>query len=172
MTEPYNLPSAKVVNVLVANDVVTTTIEISNESYLGYPIAPADLRRPKTHEGLWEFHQLVERDGPRLVFETYRPVQAPPEPGGAYVFCSWWIPDAMDAVRDLSATWERLSYLGRDDCVWCPLTYDRMDEQAEGYQSGHGWITVAGYREFIEEDRLRVRTNWRSIEVRDGGSGS
>ena len=84
MTEPYNLPSAKVVNVLVADDVVTTTIEISNESYLGYPIAPADLRRPKTHEGLWEFHQLVERDGPRLVFETYRPVQAPPEPGGAY----------------------------------------------------------------------------------------
>jgi hypothetical protein len=49
MSEPYNLPSANVVSVLVANDVVTTTIEISNESYLGYPIAPADLRRPKTH---------------------------------------------------------------------------------------------------------------------------
>ncbi len=36
MSEPYNLPSANVVNVLVAHDVVTTTIEISNESYLGY----------------------------------------------------------------------------------------------------------------------------------------
>jgi hypothetical protein len=40
MTEPYNLPSAKMVNVLVANDVVTTTIGIADESYLGTQLRP------------------------------------------------------------------------------------------------------------------------------------
>ena len=171
MTEPYNLPSATVVNVVVADDVVTTMIEISDESYLGYPIAPGDLRRPKSHEQLWELHQLIGRDGSHLVFETYRPTQTAPKPGEAYIFCSWWIPDAMNAVRDLSATWERLPYLGRHDCVWCPLTYEDMGQLGEGYRSVHGWITIAAYRQFIEEDRLRIRTNWRSIEDSKDGAG-
>jgi hypothetical protein len=149
----------------VAGDVATTTIEISQESYLSYPIAPADLRRPDTHESLWHLHQLIAREGPHLVFESYQQTFTPLQLGGPYEFCSWWLPEALDAVRDLSATWERLPYLNRDYCERCLLTYETMDEQGEGYRSSYGWITVAAYHEFIEEDRLRVRTRWRSIEL-------
>src|SRR2546422_7908601 len=101
MTEPYNLPSATVVNVVVADDVVTTMIEISDESYLGYPIAPGDLRRPKAHEQLWVLHQLIGRDGSHLVFETYRPTQTARKPVVACIFCSCLIPHGMKDVQDL-----------------------------------------------------------------------
>src|SRR5206468_24415 len=79
MTGLYSPPSARVVRVAVADDVVTTTVEISDERYLSYPIAPADLWRDETQEQLWEFHQLVDRDGSCLALETYRPRQPPPE---------------------------------------------------------------------------------------------
>src|SRR5438309_11948872 len=124
MSQPYSLPTGRIASVEVAGDGVMTAVEIDRESYLSYPIAPADLRDPKTQESLWELHQLVKRDGARLVFETYNARRPPPQIG-EYLFCSWWIPDGIEAVRDLSAHWERLPYTGRGDCVWCPLTYDR-----------------------------------------------
>jgi hypothetical protein len=167
MTEPYRLPTATVLAVELSRDVATVTIEISREDYLGYPIAPADLRQLDTHASVFPLHQLIGREGPRLVFETHRPAFPAPQVARTYEFCSWWIPNAMDAVRDMSAKWERLTYPGEGDHDHCLLTYETIAACAnhkEGYRSSYGWITVEAYCEFIERDSLRVRSKWWSIE--------
>lgn len=147
-------------------EVATVALVIWQEDYLGYPIAPASLWQLDSDVSVFPLHQLVGREGLRLVFETYgRTVQAPPV-GITYEFCSWWLPNAMDAVRDSSAKWERQTYPD-DGHAHCLLTYETIAAYAdhkEGYRSSHGWITVDAYREFIEQDPLRVRSRWRSIE--------
>lgn len=168
MAEPYRLPTATVLAAGFAGDATIVTLEISPEDYLRYPIAPADLRRPDTHASCFPLHQLVGRDGPRLVFETYGRSTPSPQPGTTLEFCSWWGAGAMDAVRDLSAKWERLTYPDDGEHDHCLLTYETMaayaDYRKDGYRSPHGWITVEAYGEFIDQDRLRVRSHWRSIE--------
>src|SRR5687768_9259258 len=121
MTERYHLPLAKILFAERVDEVSTVMVEISREDYLGYPVAPADLWRWENKESMWPFHQLVGRDGPRLVFETYG-VPAPlPQVGVTWDFCSRWLPDAMDAVRNKSITWDLL--LAPDDaCNRCLLT--------------------------------------------------
>jgi hypothetical protein len=166
MNEPYRLPSAEVVHAAKAGDVATVTVEISRGDYLSYPIAPADPRQRQTNDSVWHVHQLIDRRGTRLVFETYATqVQLPPI-GSLFDFCSWWLPDAMDAVRDTSVTWELVTSPD-DSCNRCLLTYETIAvgfDHDVAYRSKYGWITVDAYREFIERDALRVRSNWRSIE--------
>jgi hypothetical protein len=166
MVQQSNLPTVNVLSVVRSSDAVTVEIEISREDYLRYPVAPADLRQLDTCASVFPLHQLVGRTGPRLVFETYQPELALPQVGTTYEFCSWWVPQAMDAVRDPSAAWQRLAYPDNGDHDHCLLTWEAIAsyaEHKEGYCSVHGWITVAAYREFIEQDKLRVRTNWRGI---------
>jgi len=165
--EVYRLPTAKLLASAISGGVVTTTMEISREDYLCYPIAPGALWEINTHVSVFLLHQLMARKGSRLVFETYQPELPLPRVGDTYEFCSWWIPDAMSAVRDISATWVRATYPDDGNHDHCLLTYETIAAytgQKEGYRSSHGWITVQAYREFIEQDRLRVRSNWRSIE--------
>jgi hypothetical protein len=167
MAEPYQLPTAKVLSAILAANMATVTIEISQEDYLGYPIAPADLRKLDTGESVFDFHQLIGRKGAKLVFETYKPQRLAPCVGATYAFCSWWIPNAMDAVRDMSAKWNRLPFPDdgqHDHCLLTNETISAYAERKEGYRSVHGWITVEAYREFIERDRLRIRNNNKSIE--------
>ena len=166
MNEPYQLPSAEVLHAGNIGDVATVTVEISREDYLGYPIAPADLWRRHTHDSVWHFHQLVARQGARLVFETYATQCELPGIGSIFDFSSWWLPDAMDAVRDTSAAWE-LTTAPDDSCNRCLLTYETIAvgfEHGHAYRSQYGWITVDAYNQFIDRDVLRVRGNWRSIE--------
>ncbi len=146
---------------------VTTTIEIDRRSYLGYPIAPASLWGLDSDVKVFDFHQLVHRDDARLVFETYDAEAAPPAVGTRHRFCSWWVPHAIDAVRDLSADWELRSYPG-DGHTHCLLTWvsiSATDENTEGFYNGeHGWVTKEAFREHFVEDRSRIRRAWRSIE--------
>ena len=151
----------------LARDVATVTIEISREDYLGYPIAPADLRVPDTNNDVFHFHQLVKREGCVLVFETYQSEFPLPQKGTSFAFCSWWVPKAMEAVRDTAAKWKRQVYPDNGKHNHCLLTYKSIsayDENMEGYQSTYGWLTVTAYQEYIANDRLRVRSNWKSIE--------
>jgi hypothetical protein len=176
MAEPYRLPTAIILAATASDDVATVTIDISREDYLSYPVAPADLRmadadlrHPETHACLFEFHQLIEREGTRLVFETYLTMQPLPAVGGKYSFCSWWDHWAMDAVLDLSTNWQRLKYPDDGNHEHCLLSCETISSytgQSEGYHSQHGWITLAAYAEYIERDRLRIRHHWRSCENR------
>lgn len=167
MAEPYQLPTARVLAVDRSCDVSTVAIEISREDYVSYPIAPASLWRLDSDEEVFSFHQLVRREYGRLVFETYGTDAPPPRVGSTHRFCSWWIPAAMDAVRETSARWERLTYPDDGCHDHCLLTWERLSAQGphtEGYRSPHGWITVEACHEFIEQDRFRLRSHWRSIE--------
>ena len=150
-----------------ACDAATVTIELSRDDYLSYPIAPADLRDPDNSRHIYHFHQLIQREGRILVFETYHSNFPLPTKGTSFAFCSWWVPQAMDAVRDTSAKWERQAYPDNGKHTHCLLTYKSIsayDVNNEGYQSSYGWITVEAYQEFIANDRLRVRTHCKSIE--------
>lgn len=174
MTKQYNLPTAELLSVFVSKDNVTIAITISRQEYLSYPIAPASLIEPNTRS-FFPLHQLVKREGPRLVFETYKLDLPHPLAGAIYEFCSWWIPDAMDAVRDTSAKWERLIYPDNgchDHCLLTWSTISAYEGHKEGYYNSlYGWITIEAYRDFIERDILRIRRNWRSIEnsTKQGG---
>ncbi|MDR3637842.1 MAG: hypothetical protein P4L84_28810 [Isosphaeraceae bacterium] len=145
----------------------TTTIELDEGSYLSYPIAPASLWGLDFDVKVFDFHQLVHRDGTRLVFETFQAGAAPPPVGSGHRFCSWWVPHAIDAVRDVPAEWELRPYPG-DGHSHCLLTWARIsatDEETEGYfNSDHGWVTKEAFRECFAEDRLGIRRAWRSIE--------
>lgn len=166
MAEPYRLPTATILAAGSAGEVATVALVISQEDYLDYPIAPAGLWQLDADVLVFPLHQLVGREGLQLVFETYGRTAQEPHVGTMYEFCSWWIPDAMDAVRDTSAKWERQTYPD-DGHAHCLLTYETIAAYAdhkEGYRSTHGWITVEAHREFIEQDTLRVRSRWRSIE--------
>jgi hypothetical protein len=176
MAEPYRLPTVAILDSVASDEVATITLDLSREDYLSYPIAPAnllssdaDLQRPETFACLFELHQLIAREGTRLVFETYVPAQALPVVGATYAFCSWWTHWAMDAVRDLSANWQQSTYPDDGSHEHCPLTWETISSYTgdrEGYRSQHGWITIAGYRDYIERDRLRIRSHWRSCENR------
>ena len=150
MTEPYQLPAATVLAARLSDDVAAVTIEVSRQDYLSYPIAPADLRRSNPHELVFPFHQLVDREGSRVVFETYGPELPLPAMGSVHTFC-----------------WELLTYPDDGDHDHCLLTWKTISADTGdrvGYHSAHGWVTGDAYREFIEQDALRVRSCWRSIE--------
>jgi hypothetical protein len=150
VTEPYQLPAATVLAARLSDDVAAVTIEVSRQDYLSYPIAPADLRRSNPHELVFPFHQLVDRQGSRVVFETYGPELPLPAMGSVHTFC-----------------WELLTYPDDGDHDHCLLTWKTISADTGdrvGYHSAHGWVTGDAYREFIEQDALRVRSCWRSIE--------
>jgi hypothetical protein len=169
MTEPYRLPTATILRAERLGEVSTVAIEISREDYLTYPVAPASIWRRYPDQMVFQFHQLIGRDGPRLVFETYRAAYALPAVHSQGDFGSWWSHWAMDAVRDMSATWARLPYPNDGEHDHCLLTWETIAADAdhkEGYQSSHGWITVEDFQEYIEKDCLRIRSAWKSIERR------
>jgi len=171
VSKPYSLPTVKVLEAVMVNETATVTLKVSQEHYLGYPIASADLRQTDPHLLVFPFHQLVGREGPRLVFETYQSELMIPVGGSTHFFCSWWTPQAMDAVRDKSAQWELLAYPDNGDHNHCLLTWETISaytSEREGYHSRHGWITLKAYHDFIEQDLLRVRSHSRSIELAGG----
>jgi hypothetical protein len=150
--------------------VVTTTIEVDRCSYLSYPIAPASLRSRDYDVTLFDFHQLIRRDGIQLTFETYGASTPPPPVDTKHPFCSWWTSRAMAAVGDLAAKWDLRPYPGdgHDHCLLTWTKFSAIGEEADGYfNDEYGWITKEAFRDFIAEDRLRIRRFWRSIELPD-----
>jgi hypothetical protein len=167
MRKPYCLPQGTIVEVERRGDLSLVCIDISREDYLVYPIAPADLRISSPFRTIWEFHQLILRDGLRLVFETYNNNYPLPRQGATYNFCSWWSPGAMDAVRDSNAVWERVAYPKIESHDHCLLTWESISANGpvkEGYRSSHGWVTVEAYEKYILKDAIRVRNDSHSIE--------
>jgi hypothetical protein len=166
MKEPYRLPKAKVLSIVNDNDVTTCMIDISDEHYLCYPIAPCNLQDGNGY--VFPFHQLVAREKARLTFETYETQYVHPNVNAEYEFLSNWLPDAMDAVRDLDTNWVYGVYPDNNDHDHCLLTYmtiSAKNNHKSGYCSKYGWVTVKAYKDFIEKDQLRVRNHCRSIEV-------
>ena len=168
MAKPYTLPKAKVLNAVMIDNTATVTVAISQESYLSFPIAPADLRQTHPHKLVFPFHQLVGRENKQLIFETYHPKLSIPVTGNTYTFCSWWTRWAMNAVLDKSMKWELQDYpnKGHDHCLLTWETIAAYANERRGYHSSHGWITVAAYQKFIMQDILFIRRCPRSIDLK------
>jgi hypothetical protein len=118
---------------------------------------------------VFPLHQLIERTGMRLTFETYDAAEPLPAAGSTFTFCSWWIPSTMEAALDLAAVWALEDYPDNGDhehCLFTGETIASYSDYTRGYHSSHGWVTVEAYQEFIEGDSLRIRTQPRSIEFR------
>src|SRR5688572_13240916 len=157
--------TATVLSVEISKEVTTVDIVISRAESLAYPIAPACLWRSDSKEVIFSLDQLVARDDRRLRFETSESRLAVPEIGVVYPFTSLWSHRTMDAVRDLSADWQRREYPYEGAHAHCLLTWQTIagySEHKEGYVSSHGWVTVDAYKEYIEEDRARIRSGLRS----------
>ncbi|HEX6122138.1 MAG TPA: hypothetical protein VFY89_03205, partial [Ktedonobacterales bacterium] len=103
------------------------------------------------------------------VFETYDHAGPLPEPGRPYIFGAWWTSDALDAVLDRQAVWMRERYPDDGTHEHCLLTWETIAAydpyQREGYRSEHGWITVAAYETYIEQDLLRLRGDHSGRDV-------
>lgn len=167
MPNKYQLPQATILRTETARDLSVVQIKLSSEAYLSYPIAPGDLRISDPFQTIWEFHQLIARDGPILTFETYETNFSMPLINHVYDFCSWWLGTTMDAVRDMGAVWNRMPYPDNGSHDFCPITYENISAQGpltEAYKSNHGWISVEAYEKYILQDALRVRNASRSIE--------
>lgn len=162
-------PTARVGNVSVSDDVCTIEVEISDVSYLNYPVAPAWLWSEKANEMVFPLDQLIYQESNLLRFETYDPRPALPFVGDTHQFISLWGHWAMDAVQDTSAVWTRQNYPYPGEHAHCLLTWQTIADDSEhkdGFASVHGWVTVKAYAEYIQNDRCRIRSNWRSIERR------
>jgi hypothetical protein len=167
--ERYQLPVVRVADAVQREDVATVSVEFDppGERYLHYPIAPADLWLAEPSQLVFPLHQLIDRDGSRLVFETYEPQLSLPAPGESFTFCSRFKPEALNALRDRLVHWDLLDFPDNGDHDHCLLTWATMAayaDQKRGYHSSYGWVTEAAYQEYIERDVLRVRRAWRSIE--------
>jgi hypothetical protein len=165
----YRLPVVRVDDAVQREAVATVSIEFdpAGERYLSCPIAPADLRFAEPFQVVFPLHQLIDRDGSRLVFETYEPQLSLPTRGESFTFCSWFLPEALNAVRDELVHWDLLDYPDdgdHDHCLLTSTTIAAYADQKRGYHSSYGWVTVAAWQEYVERDVLRVRRAWRSIE--------
>ena len=149
-------------------DVATVSVRLADTSYLGRPIAPADLRETEPYRLVFPFHQLVAREGCVLVFETYAAVEALPVVGSSHSFGSWLSRAAFDALLDLSAVWSLADYPDDGDHDHCLFSWEAISSYGDhprAYHSDHGWVTIAAYREYIEDDILRIRRTPRSIAI-------
>lgn len=160
---------ARVRSVNVSDDVCTIEVEISDVNYLQYPVAPAWLCHEQASEMVFPLDQLINQDQQLLKFETYDPPPALPIVGDTYQFVSMWTHWAMDAVQDTTAIWTRQNYPYPGDHDHCLLTWQTISdysEHKEGFASVHGWVTIEAYTKYIQNDRCKIRSNWRSIERR------
>jgi hypothetical protein len=149
-------------------EVTRVVLTILQMEYLpSPPLAPGGLWDPadenRAGNMVLELHKLVDQSDSTLVFETYEHAGPLPEPGRRYIFGSWWTPMQLDAVLDRQAGWVRERSPDGDDHEHCLLTWETIAAdgpyQREGYHSDHGWITVAAYETYIEQDLLRLRGN-------------
>jgi len=168
MPTSYELPSATIISASQATDVITVAARISRAGYLNRPIAPADLRETDPFRLIFPFHQLIGREGPVLVFETYSSAQPMPKVGSSYTFCAWLLPEAFNALLDHSAVWVLSDYPDDGDhehCLFSSEAISAYSLNSRAYHSDHGWITVAAYNDYIVNDFLRIRRCPRSIEL-------
>jgi hypothetical protein len=156
-------PPAEVVAVETRAGVTRVVLTILDMAYLpGPPLAPGslfDLDAPNRE--VLPLHRLLEQSNSTLVFETYEHAGPLPELGRRYIYGSWWTPDALDAVLDQQAVWVRERYPDDGTHAHCLLTWETIaaygEYQREGYHSEHGWVTVAAYATYLEQDLLRLR---------------
>jgi len=155
----YTEPVAEVISVRQEGDVATVALKICRQ--LHAPIAPAGLYdQLNPAREIFQLHKLIEESKRKIIFETYNSDKLLPAVGEKFIFRSWWILDALEAVQDTKVKWVRKPYPdngGHDHCMltWADISTDA--ENREGYHSKYGWITVEAYDKFIKQDVLRLR---------------
>src|SRR5258706_11406480 len=128
-----------------------------------HPLAPAGLySKPMSGQKQFQLHK-VSHEGELFRFETYGEPTAPlPTPGQIFFYRPWWMPKALQAVRDIDAKWIRKNYPDNGEHNHCLFTWETISSYAgerEAYWSEkYGWITVKAYEDFIAKDIYRLRT--------------
>lgn len=149
-------------NSLRLNDV--GVVEIRVEQKPSAPVAPAGLYSIEQPANLiYPLHRLIIEKKDLLVFETYDQNYELPTKG-EYVFRSWWILKALEAVCDTDTVWVK-KIIPEGEHEHCLLSYEKIGEGGEtneGYFSKkYGWITVDAYNKYILNDILRLRGKFR-----------
>lgn len=125
------------------------------------PVAPAGLYVDlRSGDARFELHKLVHRNGLVLAFETYDSTHPLPRVGEVYSYRGWWLPEAMEAALDATASWRLEKYPdngGHDHCLFTWETIAAHTGHREAYHSRHGWISVEAYNKIIRDDVYRIR---------------
>jgi len=158
-----NEPLASVI--AVEHDGDTVRVSLAADGIPPSPVAPAGLYAPASPAELaYELHRLVAADGMTLVFDAFDWEGRLPHAGQRFILRTWWLPEALNLVRDTTRVWKRRRYTDSDECRFCPLTWKRFTADShisgaehEGYQSGDSWISVEGYERYIRADELQLR---------------
>lgn len=158
----YVEPKLEVVEALQSGDVVRIVGRF--DRLTSPPLAPAGLYTdPKSASERYALHRAVAQQGQLATFETYGPQSRPlPRPGDVLFYRPWWVPEAMDAALDTTASWIRKRYPDNGDHDHCLFTWETISSyegNREGYWSEkYGWITVEAYENFIAKDIYRLRS--------------
>lgn len=157
----YRPPLARVISSDRGRDIVVTVIEQKRPP--PDPIAPGALYEAEDSSAeVFPLHKLTDRESSResdlLTFETYETVGVLPMLGAEYELRSWWLPQAMDALLDPDAGWERAQYEGdhRDDEL-CLFTWENLADHPEAFRSKYGWVTAEAFDMYVRHDLLRMR---------------
>jgi hypothetical protein len=142
-------------------DAYVSTVVVRFDVAPSRPIAPAALY-VEAHSGheRFQLHRLVRIQGAVLTFETFNSTQSLPSVGSSYFFRSWWVRRAMEAALDVETPWTRSFYPddgSHEHCLFSWASIEAGTENAEGYYSKYGWITVRSFEAFIRDDVYGVR---------------
>ena len=131
------------------------------------PIAPGALCESEDIRAeTFPIHRLVERErgreNDRLTFETYGETGPLPEIGNQYELRSWWLPQAMDALLNPDAGWERARYEGdRSEDEQCLFSWEWIADYPDAYRSKYGWATAEAFDLYVRRDLLRMQSESR-----------
>ena len=157
----YQEPKAFIFKITRNINIITTTLIL--DKVLDPPLIPSALYSTKhLEEEVLPFHKLIRKKGNTLTFETYKKVLKLPTKNKNYIFRAWWTPDAFELVANRKLSWHLERYPDDGTHVHCPLTYKEISSKSayrEVYRSGENWITKEAYKQFIENDLLRIRSS-------------
>jgi len=129
------------------------------------PVAPASFWSDPT-EGvpIFDVHRAQSESGLFFTFETFSTdVSSVPREGDTLYLQSHWLPSAMQAALDTSATWKYSAYPDNGEHAHCEFTWETISSysvvKAGYYSEKYGWITERAYFDFIVNDIYRLRTS-------------
>ena len=101
---------------------------------------------------------MLSRQAANARFESYAVEVGVAHADEVFLFYAWWTPDQLEAARDRTLRWARLTYDGQDH-DHCLLTWERIRPGDGAYVSKAGWISDEAHQRFIKNDELGLRSN-------------
>ena len=139
------------------DDVLTTAVRVIEGRLPGAPLAPAGLYQDAPWREVLRLHRVVHASPDEVTFETFDATDS--GPSGRYILQSWWSPDELELVTNMSAKWIAASYEEVSGCPdFCLLTWQNFNAGDEVFTDGRGsCISAEAFHRYIERDELRLR---------------